>query len=291
MKRAQLLLLAVILSACILQTETVPGERGPEGSPGANGLQPFVANSDGSIHYVGGFVGLGTMTPAAQLDVRTDGPQNDAAWMLARIHDDTPDFGEPFEVLRRSTAGGTGALNGVELRANGRDESSLTFSVGSRPDAVVVRGDSGHVGIGTTSPVSALSVNGAVNTFDGDHGAIISTDNIPAYKQLDIVGRDVRIASATEPSGTSGSSVRVFVENTTGNVGIGTSTPKSTLHVSGGYVQVPNLHNSVPPADDCDEETEIGRLTVVSNGIGGNDAIVGLYACLGFDAGVQWVKL
>jgi hypothetical protein len=45
-----------------------------------------------------------------------------------------------------------------------------------------------------------------------------------------------------------------------GNVGIGTSNPQSTLHVN-GYVQLA-LTSGIPPASDCDETPERGRMKV-----------------------------
>jgi hypothetical protein len=44
-----------------------------------------------------------------------------------------------------------------------------------------------------------------------------------------------------------------------GNVGIGTNNPRSALHVAGNYIQFPTT-GSVPPAADCNEFAEIGRV-------------------------------
>jgi hypothetical protein len=56
---------------------------------------------------------------------------------------------------------------------------------------------------------------------------------------------------------------RVFVRPDTGNVGIGTSTPQSALQVN-GYIQLA-LTSGAPPAADCDEAAEYGRMKVDAN--------------------------
>ena len=48
-----------------------------------------------------------------------------------------------------------------------------------------------------------------------------------------------------------------------GNVGIGTTDPKSKLQISGGYLQL-DLTSSAPPSTDCDDAAERGRMKVDS---------------------------
>jgi hypothetical protein len=52
--------------------------------------------------------------------------------------------------------------------------------------------------------------------------------------------------------------------NSAGNVGIGTSTPQSALQVN-GYVQLA-LTAGAPPAVDCDNVAEYGRMKVDATG-------------------------
>ena len=68
----------------------------------------------------------------------------------------------------------------------------------------------------------------------------------------------------------------LFIQNNTGNVGIGTNQPNSSLHVN-GYIQL-SLTDGTPPAVDCDEATEYGRM-IIDSGAGL------LYLC----ADIGWV--
>jgi hypothetical protein len=63
------------------------------------------------------------------------------------------------------------------------------------------------------------------------------------------------------------------------NVGIGTTTPLSTLQVVGNYIQFPTITGSAPPAADCNEATEAGRLVVRTDGA------TNLYIC----SGATWI--
>ena len=56
-----------------------------------------------------------------------------------------------------------------------------------------------------------------------------------------------------------------LVADTNGNVGVGTATPQSTLQVN-GYVQLA-LTSGAPPATDCDNAAEHGRMKVDAVGV------------------------
>jgi YVTN family beta-propeller protein len=60
-----------------------------------------------------------------------------------------------------------------------------------------------------------------------------------------------------------------------GNVGIGTNTPGSRLHVPSGYLQIPTVTGAAPPAADCDAAAEAGRM------VARTDGATNLYICTG----------
>ena len=67
--------------------------------------------------------------------------------------------------------------------------------------------------------------------------------------------------------------------DSSGNVGIGTESPQSALHIR-GYTQI-DLTSGPPPLADCDEDSERGRMKL--DGAGGAELI---YTCI--DSG--WIS-
>ncbi|MDD5109087.1 MAG: hypothetical protein PHC29_06225 [Candidatus Omnitrophica bacterium] len=70
-----------------------------------------------------------------------------------------------------------------------------------------------------------------------------------------------------------------------GDVGIGTTDPNSKFQVVGNYLQIPTMA-SFPPASDCNEDSEVGRMVV-----SGYPSEGFLWVCLhGSDNIIRWVK-
>jgi hypothetical protein len=154
----------------------------------------------------------------------------------------------------------------------------------------------GHVGIGTPSPVASLDVS-AANPFSPDTVVVFRSDTGQAglfLHSLDLepyltFGNRVEGASSTmfldrttdalhfcvasTPNCQFATQVRLSIEPS-GDVGIGTKTPESALQVV-GYAQL-DLTSGAPPAADCDQASERGRMKVDS-------AAGSLYVCV--DAG------
>ena len=71
------------------------------------------------------------------------------------------------------------------------------------------------------------------------------------------------LAFSTATVATSNATERMRITNN-GNVGIGTATPKSALQVN-GYMQM-DVKSDAPPAEDCDNDDEKGRMTLDDSG-------------------------
>jgi hypothetical protein len=122
----------------------------------------------------------------------------------------------------RITQTGTGNALVVEDSAN---PDSTPFAITS----------TGDVGIGTTAPSQKLEVRGNINAFRNDTGgtAIILTNGETSGKTFSIISTGSINSSGVgnlEIFGGSGGNVNI---NTSGNFGVGTTSPAKKLHVNG----------------------------------------------------------
>jgi hypothetical protein len=140
----------------------------------------------------------------------------------------------------------------------------------------------GLVGIRTDDPGAHLHI---VHE-DGREGLLISSDSQPDGLSLGAYAAGVWIwnnAATPVTFGVGATEAMVIADD--GAIGIGTSTPQSTLHVPDGkYAQFQDNNAGAPPAGDCDSDAERGRLSIDSS----NNR---LYVCNGAARGWDYLAL
>lgn len=106
--------------------------------------------------------------------------------------------------------------------------------------------DQGNVGIGTTSPTSKLEINGQITITGGSPGSnkVLTSDGsgLASWSTLGSLGSVGASGSAgyIPKFVTSTSLANSNIFDTGTNIGIGTTTPTSKLHVSGGFTRLEN---------------------------------------------------
>jgi len=160
-----------------------------------------------------GDVGIGTTSPSAKLHVL--GATGDEVMRLQA----PPATASPFISLWYNTFEGAR----IQTVNDVSDGGSLRFFTAAPPFGSVFErmrvSSSGNVGIGTTSPTKKLEVAGSIKVGTTD---TVFTSNLSSNSPLRF----------DAPTGTN----RMFIDDVTGNVGIGTSIPEQKLAVRAGSV-------------------------------------------------------
>jgi len=145
------------------------------------------------------------------------------------------------------------------LGDNDTATSTAAFFGGATTAGLVVL-NSGSVGIGTTNPNQRLEVNGDIRlngngtyeTLYMQGNAVLSKVTATGRITLQSAGGDVSIRD-------SGGTDRIFVQNSSGNVGIGTTTPREKLDVESGNIVInPGYSLSVKYLADNTSRSIIG---------------------------------
>lgn len=191
-----------------------------------------------------GYLGIGTTKPIVPLDVLAPTVSNNATGILVEgssAANSSPRIGMIDTSLGSNTTAPAWFI----------DNDSDNFRVFRQPTvytsgaAMLEINNAGNVGIGTSSPNGAtLQVDGAPNSYMALYLEATGTGNIPQYlqfgkngvKQWDLAGggldNNLYIQNIPdETAGThNGGDIVTFTPS--GNVGVGTTTPASTLTVS-----------------------------------------------------------
>lgn len=231
---------------------------GPEVS-GTNSYGLHVSASSGATNnyalYVSGLslftsnVGIGTSSPTATLHtygaVRFSQPTGGAAggspFDFTQYNDDL------YLKMYRPANATQHSVYYMQMGIAGLDGGALTFrrstavaTIGSEimTDVLTMRSN-GNVGIGTTSPSSALDIVGQdAARFSGYQAFTTWRDTGDANKgfRIQTVGGNTLFAVDATGGGAYVERIRI---NYLGNLGIGTSSPANMLHVAGETAQFP----------------------------------------------------
>jgi hypothetical protein len=189
-------------------------------------------------------VGIGTITPSSEFDVRGTITSNVTAKSgnplgLRIIDTSTLWYLAP---ARCNGCYAPGAAVGDLVLRSANNKSFLITTANGASTALVVKSD-GKVGVGITNPVAKLDVVGTdtvgiryVKTGARD-ARIQVGDNVQSWSIASgwATGGDFSIIQENV------SGNRLYIQRLTGNVGIGTSTPARAFHVTGD-AQVNNLY-------------------------------------------------
>jgi hypothetical protein len=221
-------------------SQTKSGKAVTDAGAGATGtigqIAKFTSTTDvgnSVISEVAGNIGIGT-APSSGIKLEVNG----TTLITPGGTGGAIQFGNPASETGMSIVGS----NRADVRFDGSTLKLVAGPVGGPPPAErgIVINTLGNVGMGTANPESKLDVFGTTLLRPGGSGGVIQFGNPASETGMSIVGAanraDVRFDGSTlklvaGPVGGPPPSERGMVINTSGNVGVGTNSPASKLHV------------------------------------------------------------
>jgi hypothetical protein len=246
-------------------SQTKSGKAVTDGGAGATGtigqIAKFTSTTDvgnSVISEVGGNVGIGT-APSSGIKLEVNGTTLISPAGTTGVIQ----FGNPASETGISILGS----NRADVRFDGSTLKLVAGPLGGPPPAErgMVINTLGNIGMGTVNPESKLDVFGTTLLRPGGSGGIIQFGNPASETGMSIVGAsnraDVRFDGSTlklvaGPVGGPPPAERGMVINTLGNVGVGTNSPASKLHVE-----------SSGPAEMTIRSTDERAILTLDNGL------------------------
>ena len=207
-----------------------------------------------------GNVGVGTTTPTARLHVKSTAENSMILETTNAVGQNYLTFNDPSG---RKGYLGYGGVGNDEMRLQNSEAAPLYFATyGS--DRMVILAD-GKVGIGTTTPIAGLEISATTASPHLLLRTPASSNTLPIIQFMEGTAKSWALVGCVVPgagaNGTfgirddfqSGTPVRLAITRT-GNVGIGTITPTSTLEIvgsvaisggmTGGFFAQPHFNTS-----------------------------------------------
>jgi len=207
-----------------------------------------------------GNVGIGTSTPTANLYV--SGSNADAT--------DKPTMISESVFTVKPVALNSGNLNFAQVNSGNAIGMQYTNGTGTADWDISMQPFGGNVGIGISSPNRSLHVIGQVaidNSTSPSGGLLVSPDGT-SNKVYSRTGNATSSAHPLDFISGSSTSMRIA---TTGNVGIGTTSPANKLEVAGGGVRAPYFTSIGGRSFKMDNIAFVGGYSDGSDANGAND--------------------
>ena len=177
-----------------------------------------VFRNDGGAYFMNGNVGIGTTSPGSLLSVQGNALFSGNLSLANLTATGTINFT------------GTGATTTISGGLVAGNNAALVVNQGASANSLYIT-NSGNVGIGTASPAGKLDVNGSSVFRDALMiGTTVESEGLISWSGTNFVIRGA--TSRALSLGSNGVSGRILID-TSGNVGIGTTSPLFKLSVDG----------------------------------------------------------